>query len=92
MLAVPIDNLDLATVTADDQAGVAPDERESSRDVIFFRRLKQKTVTAALKFFECEDGRFAVGNELGENGNHVAAFGESNELASGRSQLRCHSV
>src|SRR6266404_288888 len=92
MLASLVYNLDLTTVTADDEARVAPDERESSRDVIFFCRLKQKTVTAALKFFECGDGRFAVGDELGENGNHVAAFGEPNELASGRCQLRCHSV
>src|SRR5712691_9786289 len=35
MLAVPIDNLHLAPATSDNHARFGPDERESSRDVIF---------------------------------------------------------
>src|ERR1700747_252331 len=51
-LGVGIGNSDFASVTLDNEAGFDPDERESPRDIIFFRRLEEKTVTALIKFLK----------------------------------------
>ena len=52
MLVAAFDESDFASITLDDNPRLDPDERESSRHVIFFSRFKEKAVTGVIKFLK----------------------------------------